>query len=164
MELLNKTLLMTPESRYVRLNYARRLADANHKTEAIEQYNILCKKYPALWTEPHLELANIYIKSDKAKLAADQYKAILGVDPNDAEMLKRYGLALAAADNEQEGFANFVKACSVKKDEQTYSAMAKALLSKNGNSASKAISEMKIEVATNSKQAAPRIAYTQLLL
>ncbi len=164
LKLLNKTLLMMPESRYVRLNYARKLYDSNHKAEAIEQYCILCKKYPALWTEPHLELANIYIKSDKPNLAAEQYKIILGFNPDDVDMKKRYAFALAAAGNEDEGFKNFAKACTVKKEEQSYADLGKSLISKYGNDPKKAISEMKIEVATKSKLVSPRITYTELLL
>lgn len=164
LKLLNKTLLMMPDSRYVRLNYARRLYDSNRIADAIEQYNVLCKKFPAAWTEPHLELANIYIKSDKAALAAENYKIILGFNPDDVEMKKRYGLALAMAGDEKEGFENFSKACSVKKEQQSYTPLAKSLLSKYGNDPKKAVSEMKIEVATNAKQVAPRIAYTELLL
>jgi predicted Zn-dependent protease len=164
LKLLNKTLLMMPENRYVRLNYARKLYDSNRKAEAIEQYCLLCKKYPALWTEPHLELANIYIKSDKPNLAAEQYKIILGFNPDDIDMKKRYAFALAAAGNENEGFENFAKACSLKKEEQSYAAVGKALISKYGNDPKKAVSEMKIEVATKSKLVSPRITYTELLL
>ncbi len=163
---LEKSVLLAPESRYVRLNYARRLADGDdqHKKQAIEQYNILCKKYPALWTEPHLELANLCIRTSNPKLAAEQYKIILGFSPDDVEMQKRYGFALAASGNEKEGFEAFVKACSASKDKQGYAIMAKSLLSKNENSAKKAISEIRIEVATKSQQTAPRMAYIQLLL
>jgi predicted Zn-dependent protease len=162
-QLLRKSIDLAPQSRYVLLNYARRLAAGDRSGEAIDQYLILCKNYPKQ-IEPHFELANIYMNSGKPKLAAEQYKSILAMNPGYTLVKKDYALALAASGNEKEGFQGFVDACSVGKDEASYAATAKALLQSNGNSARKAIGDMRIEVATRPKRIGPRITYAQLLL
>ena len=162
-QLLRKSVDMAPQSRYVLLNYARRLAGGERANEAIDQYRALCKTYPKQ-LEPHLELASLYMNTGKPKLAADEYKIILSMNPGSALVKKDYGLALAASGNEKEGFQGFIDACSVDKDEASYAAMARGLLSSNGNSAKRAIGDMRIEVATKPKRVTPRINYAQLLL
>lgn len=160
---LKKSVDMAPQSRYVLLNYARRLAEGSRTQEAIDQYQLLCRTFPKQ-LEPHLELANLYMTTGKPKQAAEQYKLILSGNPSLVLVKKNYGLALAASGNEKEGFQSFVDACSVDKDEASYASAAKAILQANGNSAKRAISDMRIEVATKSKRVAPRITFAQLLL
>jgi len=162
-ELLRKSVDVAPQSCFVLLNYARQLASAGRTDEAVNQYLTLCKNFPKQ-IEPHLELANIYMYTGKPRLAVDHYKTILALSPDYNVVKKDYALALAASGSEKEGFQDFVAACSVNKEDASYSATARAILASNGNSARKAIGDMRIEVATKPKRVGPRITHAQLLL
>ena len=56
-QLLRKSVDLAPQSFYVLLNYARRLAAGERTNEAVDQYVVLSKTYPKQ-IEPRFELAN----------------------------------------------------------------------------------------------------------
>ncbi|PWU00240.1 MAG: hypothetical protein C5B53_04265 [Candidatus Melainabacteria bacterium] len=162
-QLLRKSVDMAPQSCYVLLNYARRLASTGRTNEAVDQYLAMGKNFPKQ-IEPHFELANIYMYTGKPQLAVEEYKLALSLNPNYNLVKKDYALAKAASGKLTEGFQDFVNACSVNKEDSSYALTVKALLANNGNSARKAIGGMRVEVATKPKRVGPRITHAQLLL
>lgn len=162
-KLLKRSIEMAPQSFYVHLNFARKLRDGGHTEEAVDQYLMLIKNFPKQF-EPRFELAGIYINDHKPKEAAEQYKILLGKNHDSSLLKKDYGLAIGAIGHEQEGFQEFVQACSVPKEQASYGTAAQSVLKNNENTPRKAIGDMRIEIATKPKQVAPRIIYAQLLL
>jgi Tfp pilus assembly protein PilF len=95
-QLLRKSVDLAPQSCFILLNYGRRLASAGRTNEAVNQYLALCKNFPNQ-IEPHFELANIYMYTDKPQLAAEQYKLALSLNPGYNLVKKDYALAKAAS-------------------------------------------------------------------
>ena len=162
-ELLKESVNLAPESRYVRLNYASRLNNAGRKEEAIQQYAILCDKFPKDWFEPHFELSRLYMASDKPNEAIVQQRIVLEDQPDNPIVRQDMALCLAAAGKEYEAFEEFSKAAKTIKDAKPYAVQARNILEKNRNSR-RAIGDMRIEVATHKSEVKPRLEYVELLL
>jgi Flp pilus assembly protein TadD len=102
-DLLKQTVVLAPNSRYVRLNYARHLPLAGRSDEAMKEYEFLCKTFPKLWLDPRIELAAIYVQRGKAPEAAALQKTILEVEPDNTAVKRDYYLSQARTGQEDEG-------------------------------------------------------------
>lgn len=162
-ELLKESVNLAPESRYVRLNYASRLAAAGRKEEAIQQYAILCDKFPKEWFEPHFELSRLYMAAGKPNEAIVQQKIVLDDQPDNPLIRQDMAVCLAASGKEDEAFEEFSKSAKTIKDAKPYAVQARNILEKN-RSAKRAIGDMRIEVAMHRSDVKPRIEYVELLL
>ncbi len=106
LRLLKRSVSLAPKSRWVRINYAQKLALNNQQEEAIEQYKVVCDLAPA-WTEPRLALADLYFDDGKYSEAADQLKSALESDSNNIEAQKLRGIALARAGKTHAGLNQY---------------------------------------------------------
>lgn len=107
LRLLKKSVALAPRNRYVRFNYAERLAEAGNYDEAINQYGLLSKSFPK-WDEPHLRTADIYLKQDRNADAATALAAVLQLDENNSQARKMRGLALARSGQTMKGMDEYV--------------------------------------------------------
>jgi predicted Zn-dependent protease len=148
--LLRKSTYMCPQSRYVRLNYARYLVKEKMYDDAIVQYETLCKKFPEDWTTPHAELAELYVKKNEFKNAADELHIVCNNDTRNGAARKRLGMAMAAASELQDGFEEFIRGCNLQLQEGMSPGL-KLLVDKSGSPA-KAEEILKEKVAANPDQ------------
>jgi predicted Zn-dependent protease len=162
-ELLKESVNLAPESRYVRLNYASRLTNAGRNDEAIQQYAILCDKFPKEWFEPHFELSRLYMGAGKPNEAIVQQKIVLDDQPDNPLVRQDMALCLVAAGKEDEAFDEFATSAKTIKDSKPYAVDARNILDKNRNPR-RAIGDMRIEVATHKSDIKPRLEYVELLL
>jgi tetratricopeptide (TPR) repeat protein len=163
-ELLKQSVALAPQSRYVALNYAARLAEIGKTDEAIQEYASLCNKFPKQWAEPHYGLGQLYILKRDATMAEQELKVVLEDLPNNNQAQRDYALAVCAKGNQEEAFAIFQKACAAPRDEQFYAQQSKAILQRSNNITKKATGELRIEMATHPKRLELKLEYLRLLL
>jgi tetratricopeptide (TPR) repeat protein len=131
---LRKAMHLAPHSRYVRLNYARKLAEGERYEEAIAQYEILVQAFPDGWMQPRVELAELYEKNKQSDKAAEQYRALVQ-DPKYAtngEMRMKEGIAIADSGDINEGFAEYIRGARMEQA-QGFLAAARAAIASSGN-------------------------------
>ncbi len=158
-DLLRKTTFLSPQSRYVRLNYARYLAKTERYEEATSQYEQLCK-YSDSWTIPRLELAEIYKTLGSLDKAKEKLKEVVSADTKDGAARKLLGITMA---NEgKEGFEEFLKGCALEQL-QGLPPDLKAYVTKAG-SALKAEGLLKTEVAAKPEDPTPLMLLGELYL
>jgi predicted Zn-dependent protease len=158
--LLRKSTFLCPQSRYVRLNYARYLAKTDRLEEATSQYEQLCSKYPADWTTPRIELADIYLKLNSLDKAKDKLKEVVNSDTKNGAARKLLGITMA---NEgKEGFEEFLKGCALEQLQGGMPPDLKAYV-KSG-SLQKAEGSLKSEVAAKPEEVQPLVLLGELYL
>jgi len=131
---LRKAMHLAPHSRYVRLNYARKLAEGERYEEAIAQYEILVQAFPDGWMQPRVELAELYEKNKQSDKAAEQYRALVQ-DPKYAtngEMRMKEGIAIADSGDINEGYAEYIRGARMEQA-QGFLAAARAAITSSGN-------------------------------
>lgn len=115
--LLKRCVALAPRSRYVRINFAEKLASRQRYDEAIGQYEQIIKGFP-YWPKPRYALADIYLKTNRPGLAAEQLQAALEMEPNNGSARKLRGIALARAGQFRQGFEEFVMGSALEKIHQ----------------------------------------------
>jgi Tfp pilus assembly protein PilF len=163
-DLLKQTVVLAPNSRYVRINYARHLPLAGRVDEAAKEYEYLCKTFPKLWLDPRIELAAIYVQRGKAPEAAAMQKAILEVEPDNNLVKRDYYFSLAQTGHEDEGFDGFVKICALAKEQQFYTENCRQILKANNYISRKAVNQLRDDITLRQKQIRPRLALVELYL
>ncbi len=163
-KLLRETVALASNSRYVRLNFARHLAFAGNISEAVKEYEYLCKNFPIEWHEPRLELIELYVHTNKPALAAAQQKILLKEDPKDTYLHRQLAYSLARSGKSAEGFDTFVQACSKPKDDQCYAPSCRDVLDRNKLSQRKALAQLREAIELGQKQIKPQIALVEFLL
>lgn len=113
--LLKKSVAMCPESRYIRINYARHLNAANKLDDAVTQYELLDKSASEEWTPMRVELANVYLAKNEFSKAVDTLKKVMQNDTKNGAAQELLGLAMARNNDEQEGFEEFSKGFAIRK-------------------------------------------------
>ncbi len=130
--LLLKSTYLCPQSRYVRLNYARYLARSEQLDDAIAQYELLCSKFTVDWTNPRSELAELYVQKKEPGPARDKLRDVVSVDTKNGGAQEKLGIAMAAAGEPKEGFDQFMRGC-VMPDQQRMPPEGKAYIEKAGS-------------------------------
>jgi predicted Zn-dependent protease len=112
LKLLKRSVALAPYSRFVRLNYAQQLTLQKHYDEAIAQYKLLSRAYPR-WSEPYLELANIYLVRNNYVEAAQELQNVLLINPSMSSVRKTRGLTLAKANKTKEGLDEYMMGVTI---------------------------------------------------
>ncbi|MBY0356689.1 MAG: tetratricopeptide repeat protein [Candidatus Obscuribacterales bacterium] len=107
-----RALALAPRNRYIRIDYARALTASNKLDEAIKQYKLLQRQSPT-WADPHLELAQIYMLNDKPLDAAVEFAEVSKLRPNDYQINKLRGIALARGGRAEEGMDEYMNGINV---------------------------------------------------
>jgi predicted Zn-dependent protease len=164
-DLLRQTVTAVPQSRYVRLNFARHLVLAGKIPEAIKEYEFLCgKNFAKQWLEPRYELARLYVQQNKPAEAATVQKSILDVEPDNNTVWREYYYSLARTGQAEEGFEGFSKLVALPKEQQPYADASQKILKANNSSSRKAVAQLRDDISLRQKQIRPRIALVELLL
>lgn len=108
LKLLKRAVSLAPNSRYVRINYAEKLAQEKKTKDAMAQYQQIVKENPR-WTKPRLALATMDFDQGKYKEAANELKYVIEADPNNYEAMKMRGLALARSGKARSGLEEYVR-------------------------------------------------------
>jgi Tfp pilus assembly protein PilF len=164
LDLLKQACVLSKDSRYVRINYARHLSQAGRTDDAIKEYDSLCKNTAKQWLDPRIELQAIYMQRGNATEAANLQKTILEFDPENAAVKRAYCFSMAKTGQEDAGFEAFSKLCALPKDQQPYAENCRQVLKANGGSSRKAVSQLKDDIALRQKQIRPRLALIELYL
>lgn len=164
LQLLKKTPYLAPQSRYVRLNYARRLNEAKRYHEATEQYKILTNTFPRLWDTPRLELARLFVETKQFALATDEFRAILQYDSNNGSLRKELGLAMAAQGEVKEGYNEFLRGFACELNLVDYPPVIRQQIEQNDGSVEKTILKLRADVIARPEQKIPRLLLGKLLL
>lgn len=106
---LRKSIALCPQSRYVRLNFARHLVKAKRFDDAVTQYELLEKNAPDNWTAPRMELADLYLVKNETGKAVDELRKVMQTDTKNGAAQERLGLAMARNNDDKEGFEEFSK-------------------------------------------------------
>lgn len=162
LQLLKKSTYFAPESRYVRLNYARMLAIAGQEDQAVWQYESLCEQFPHNWSLPLSELADIHLAMRQPKLACEKLKKVLQTEPNNARVRKKFGLALAQMGKIQEGFEEFIHGFAI--DERGLTEAMNQTIKKNGSSVEQAIIEHQTKILAYPKDVQLKLDLAQLFI
>ncbi len=133
LNLLKKSVAMCPESRYIRINYARHLAQANKLDEAVTQYELLDKSTTEGWTPMRIELANIYLAKSEFTKAVDTLKKVMQNDTKNGAAQELLGLAMARNNDDDEGFEEFSKGFAVRKVQNQLTELNDYLAQHNGS-------------------------------
>ncbi len=148
---LLKSIYLCPQSRYVRLNYARQLVHAKRfkENEAPAQYKLLMAKSPG-WTTPFSELGDLYLETNDPQKAVEQFEHVTQNDTNNGTAQKKLGLAMAAADdaNEKAGFEEFIKGYTIEQKQGIPADLA-AYLKRFGDDKAKAEETLKKEAGND---------------
>ncbi len=105
--LLKRSVALAPRSRFVRINFADKLAEDKRYDEATVQYQSITSAYPH-WARPHEALAKIMLATDHPIDAADQLDRALETEPNNADLRMERGLALARGGQAKKGLDEYV--------------------------------------------------------
>jgi tetratricopeptide (TPR) repeat protein len=162
LSLLKKSVAMCPESRYIRINYARHLAAANKLDEAVTQYELLDKSTTEEWTPMRIELANVYLAKSEFAKAVDTLKKVMQNDTKNGAAQELLGLAMAR-NNDDEGFEEFSKGFAVRKVQNQLTEL-NDYLAKHNNSKSASEASLTKEVKENPENQSNVILLGELLL
>jgi tetratricopeptide (TPR) repeat protein len=125
-ELLQRAKYLAPQSRWVRLDLARKLAEAKRYNQSIEEYKGLSSiSGTEEWTTPKYELAQIYIKKKDFENAENVLKSTRSLDVDNSRGQKQFGFVLGLNGDEEEGFAEFKRAVA-REQEQSNAAVTPA--------------------------------------
>jgi len=183
-ELLRRSVQLAPQSRWVHLNYARKLAQAKRYEEAIPEYKKLAALNavgapmsdpislvwkPAMpvaaendtWTTPRYELAQLYIDLHQFGDAAQTLRDALQIDGKNGAKRKQLGLALAADNKVDEGFNEFKRAVS---DLQGYPSEVEDVMQKNGDDPTKALADVRSMIAGSPQETDLKLDEARLLI
>ncbi len=160
--LLKKSVYLAPESRYVRLNYARRLAAAKQYPEAIAQYQRLEQAFPSGWPLPQIELARLYMDKDDFVNAESQYRKISRDDPSNGAMLKQLGVAMACAGDTKVGYEEFLEGIATERKSAHMDPGLKEVLDRSHGDYEKAIDSLKAQISRTPKEEYFRLLLAQL--
>jgi tetratricopeptide (TPR) repeat protein len=106
---LRKSVALCPQSRYVRLNFARHLVKAKKFDDAVVQYELMEKNAPDDWFAPRMELADLYLVKNEMGKAIDVLRRVMQSDTKNGAAQERLGLAMARNNDDKEGFEEFSK-------------------------------------------------------
>jgi tetratricopeptide (TPR) repeat protein len=162
LSLLKKSVAMCPESRYIRINYARHLAAANKLDEAVTQYELLDKSTTEEWTPMRIELANVYLAKSEFAKAVDTLKKVMQNDTKNGAAQELLGLAMAR-NNDDEGVEEFSKGFAVRKVQNQLTEL-NDYLAKHNNSKSASEASLTKEVKENPENQSNVILLGELLL
>jgi predicted Zn-dependent protease len=183
-ELLRRSVQLAPQSRWVHLNYARKLAQAKRYEEAIPEYKKLAALNlatppasdpislvwkPAVpvaaendsWTTPRYELAQLYLDLHQFGDAAQTLRDSLVIDGKNGAKRKQLGLALAADNKLDEGFKEFKQAVS---DLQGYPSEVEDVMQKNGDDPTKALADVRSMIAASPQDQDLKLDEARLLI
>jgi tetratricopeptide (TPR) repeat protein len=183
-DLLRRSVQLAPQSRWVHLNYARKLAQAKRYEEAIPEYKKLAAlNVPAAptsdpislvwkpavpvaaendnWTTPRYELAQLYLDLHQFGDAAQTLRDALAVDGKNGAKRKQLGLALAADNKLDEGFKEFEQAVS---DLQGYPSDVEDVMQKNGDDPTKALADLRSMIAASPQDSDLKLDEARLLI
>jgi Tfp pilus assembly protein PilF len=145
---LRKSVALCPQSRYVRINFARHLAKAKKFEEAIAQYELLDKSASEEWTPARIELADLYLVKNETAKAVDLLKKVMQNDTKNGAAQERLGLSMARNNDDKEGFEEFSKGFAIRQM-QNHLPELSSYLTRYDNSKSKAESALQKEVKDN---------------
>jgi predicted Zn-dependent protease len=145
-EYLRRAVQLAPRSRWVRLNYARKLAQQKRYEEAIKQYQELSKLFSNGWSMPQVELAQLEMTMKDYEHAHDTLKHVTENEVENTIARKAYGVALSADNMEDDGFHEFTRAVN-KDKERGYPNEVSDLVAKNANSFEKALVAVRKQAA-----------------
>lgn len=151
---------LCPESKFVRLNYARALVRAQRYEEAIVEYENVVKLQHDIG--PSLELAQLYMSNGDEDKAIKVLQGVLEKDSGNTPGRKLLGVALARNHDEKGGFEEYLKAFA-QELMSGYPDDARALVEKNNGSLSKAVLEER-SLAKDKPTPANRLALAELLI
>jgi predicted Zn-dependent protease len=163
LSLLKKSVAMCPESRYIRINYARHLTAANKLDEAVTQYELLDKSTTEEWTPMRIELANVYLAKSEFSKAVDTLKKVMQNDTKNGAAQELLGFAMARNNDDDEGFEEFSKGFAVRKVQNQLTEL-NGYLAQNNNSNSDAEANLTKEVKENPENQYRVILLGELLL
>ena len=109
LQYLRKSVALCPQSRYVRLNFARHLARLRKTEDAIAQYELLDRSASDAWSAPRIELADLYIVENEFDKAVEELRKVMQNDTKNGAAQERLGLAMARNNDDKEGFEEFSK-------------------------------------------------------
>ena len=161
--ILKKSVAMCPESRYIRINYARHLAAANKLDDSVAQYELLDKSASEEWTPMRVELANVYLAKNEFSKAVDTLKKAMQNDTTNGATQELLGLAMARNNDDQEGFQEFSKGFAVRKVQNDLTEL-NAYLAKYNNSKSNAETNLSKDVKEEPENQSKEILLMELLL
>jgi len=162
-DLLRRSIQAVPQSRWVRLNYARKLAEAKRYEEAIPEYKKLADQYNDKWITPRYELAQLYLDQKEFAAASNELRVALQTDVKNGFARKQLGLCLAADNHLDDGFSEFKKGVSLDRL-QGYPSEVEDLMEKNEFDAEKALVDLRSMIAESPDDADLKLDEARLLI
>ena len=163
LKLLGRAMHLAPQSRYVRLHYARQLVAMGRLPEAQDEFNALLVRFPKGWNQPRQELANTYLLlGEKLPEAVKQLKSIVDEDDHNSYSWIQLGIATGIQGLPSEGFQAFQQAAKYLL--ASPSPQLKLELSRHGGSMTKTEAALTKRVSADPKDVADIIILTELLL
>jgi predicted Zn-dependent protease len=162
LRLLKRSIALAPKNRYVRLNLADKLAHTKDLDECLRQYNVILKAYPN-WIEPREQLAQVYFSAKRFDQAAEELQKAIENNPNDPELFKLQGTALARAGNTERGLEKYVIGVNMMQATGDLPSDAKLFVS-NWKTKDRAIYELTQQIQAMPENYQPKLLLAKLYL
>ncbi len=159
--LLLTSTYLCPQSKYVRLNYARALGRGGRFEEATKQYDKVVKAN--MDTLPSLELARLYMSNGDEDKAIKLLTAIMEKDPENSSAQKLLGIAGARNHDEKAGYEDYIKGFALERT-AGYPLEARDLVDRNHDSVSDAIKEQRTTADAEPTEVEPKLLLVEMLI
>lgn len=162
LRLLNRALALSHGNKYIRMNLAEKLRNANMDAEAIKQLKIVSKAEPK-WSEPHMMLAQLYERANPPtyQLAADEYKAVTLINSNNVEAKKRRGILIARMGNPTEGLNEYMFGVNMETQSGGLPDVIEEMV-KSWGGVDRTIYQLNTEISANPNEILPKVRLAQI--
>ncbi|HEY9793047.1 MAG TPA: hypothetical protein V6D22_21775 [Candidatus Obscuribacterales bacterium] len=160
---LKNSVALSHRNRYVIENYAEKLAEVGQTEEAIAQFEALVSSdKDKNWVKPHLELAMLYMQTEKPGDAADQLKSVVAANEHNFVARKMRGIALARSNQLKQGLDEYVRAISDESRTGVPDAIKSLLGSKGTSAIDKVTYELQQQINNHPDEYVPKLRLGQL--
>jgi len=161
--LLQKSVYSVPDSKWVGINFARKLAVDERNTDALAQYDELTKKYID-WPTPRYEMAQLLIKNHEFEKASKILQPARTHDASNNRAQKQWGLVEALTNLEtDDGWAEF-KHAVYRERKVGYPGEIETLLQRTSSDTDKALADLRAQLARRPDDLLLKLQAVQVLI